>query len=482
MRFTRLGATWLLVWLVSGALPGAAAAQAPPTTDAGWPQNVFFGEVPPGGGGAPVLVFVHGLNGIAQDWWTPPNDMYALAFNAGYRTAFVSLSPDLTRNNAGIIPNAAQIRNALMQIVIHFNAPYIYLVAHSKGGIDAQAAMLDPAFSFYVRAVFTIATPHQGSELADWASSMGAPGLTPAVSALRTDRMALFRSVADPLSAAAGVPYFTIAASTFAFPFDPMMMFAGQVVSFLTGGAPNDGVATVPRSRLSPLYAFDLGSLPVHHFAAMMGSLAFPRINAQIQALEGRKADFRKIATGGFSFDESGNPLPGDKQNSFPWSTQWFKGKLYVGTGRAFLCVVAATSDAAGGTPSYPPQIPDVECTPDPKDLPLAAEIWRYTPELHAWERVYQSPQDVPIEFDADGNPTRFTARDIAYRGMAVFKENGTGIERLYIGGISASSLFDTLPGLQRSRYQAFPRTQDAVDRGRHQLERRAADAWHIFR
>ena len=62
-------------------------------------DNIFYGTVPPGGADAPVLVFVHGLSGLAQDWWTDQtyvgvNQMYAKAYNAGYRTAFVNLNVD----------------------------------------------------------------------------------------------------------------------------------------------------------------------------------------------------------------------------------------------------------------------------------------------------------------------------------------------------------------------------------------------------
>jgi hypothetical protein len=446
-------------------LPGPAAALAPPTPDPRSPQqHIFYGEVPPGGSEAPVLVFVHGVNGLASDWWAPPNDMYRLAFRAGYRTAFVSLSPDNTRNNAGILPNAAVFKGALRTILARLGARPVYVIAHSKGGVDVQAALLDSNTAKMVRAVFTVGSPHQGTELADWAFGPGqgpAAGLgllTPAIAALQTSWMASLRQLADPLATALGIPYFTVAGSSYTTPPNPLTSQTGPVLASLTQGQPSDGIVTVARSRLPPIYAVDLGTLPANHFALALGSLVFPRINAQIRALDGSR-DFERIATRGFSFDGKGNPLPGDRQNSLPWSTQWFKGKLYVGTGRAFSCVTTATSDAALGRHDYPPVIPDTECTPDPMDLPLAAEIWRFTPETGIWERVYQSPQDVPIEFAPDGTPTKFTARDIAFRGMAVFKENGPGCrERLYVGGISASSLFDTLPPYSSGRRFPGPR------------------------
>jgi hypothetical protein len=457
-----LNALALLVCLAVAhlAMPYLAEAQALPAPDSTSPyQNVFYGQTPAGPSG-PVLVFVHGVNGVASDWWVPPNDMYALAFSAGYRTAFISLKPDNTRNNDGIVANATVLRTVMPAIIAHFNVSSVYLVAHSKGGVDAQAAMLEPTFSQYVKAVFTIASPHQGTELADWAFSSGqsmAAGLgllTPAVAALQTATMAQLRALADPTSMASGIPYYTISGSSYSSPPNALTSATGPILSTLTGQA-NDGVVTVPRSKLPASYSFDLGTIPANHFAMAVGSVVFPRINAQIRSLEGAQG-FRLIATDGFAADGNGNPLPGDRMNSYAWSMRWFKGQLYVGTGRAFLCVGTATNDAAVGAHDYPPA--GQGCTPDPKDLPLRAEIWRYTPETGAWKRVYQSPQDVPIEFDDNGKPTKFTARDIAFRGMELFEENdAAGTERLYVGGVSASSLFDQLPGYADPAVRRFP-------------------------
>jgi hypothetical protein len=113
----------------------------------------------------------------------------------------------------------------------------------------------------------------------------------------------------------------------------------------------------------------------------------------------------------------------------------WWRHKLYVGTGRSTYCVQQATLEYfrpdLGG---YPPAEDDVECTPDPHDLPLQAEIWRWTPKTDTWEMVYRSPNDVPI---AGTNPVKFTARDIGYRGMVVFQESD-GTEALYVAGVSS--------------------------------------------
>jgi len=85
----------------------------------------------------------------------------------------------------------------------------------------------------------------------------------------------------------------------------------------------------------------------------------------------------------------------------------------------------------------YPPRVdPDVRCTESPLDLPLQAEIWCYTPETNIWERVYQSPKDVPVV----GHPGKTVARDIGYRGMMVYKERD-GTEALYVSGVSARTI-----------------------------------------
>jgi hypothetical protein len=120
------------------------------------------------------------------------------------------------------------------------------------------------------------------------------------------------------------------------------------------------------------------------------------------------------------------------RQNSHAWSMAWWNGKLYVGTGRATFCVQQATLEFFYPDKNYyPPKDDAVVCTKDPHNLPLQAEIWRWSPDTNLWERIYQSPNDVPIQ-----GTTTSTARDIGFRGMAVFKE-ASGTEALYVSGDS---------------------------------------------
>lgn len=140
-------------------------------------------------------------------------------------------------------------------------------------------------------------------------------------------------------------------------------------------------------------------------------------------------ADFALAAPQGF----------GDRQNSIPWSMQWWRGKLYVGTARSYLCTTFwAFRRSFGPLFPYPPDDPDVECTTDPADLPLQAEIWRWTPTTNTWERVYQSP----LELDNPRRPGKKLPYDVAFRGMAVYREPD-GTEALYVTGVSPRFLWD---------------------------------------
>ncbi len=142
--------------------------------------------------------------------------------------------------------------------------------------------------------------------------------------------------------------------------------------------------------------------------------------------------DFQPAALQGF----------GDRQNGWAWSMLWWNGHLYVGNNHSFHCAeTAAINRFFPSLTPYPPNDPDIECTPDPANLDLRAEIWRWTPETNAWERVYQSPNDIAIP----DHPGKFVARDIGYRGMNTFTDPD-GTEALYVAGVSSQFLWPTVP------------------------------------
>jgi hypothetical protein len=142
------------------------------------------------------------------------------------------------------------------------------------------------------------------------------------------------------------------------------------------------------------------------------------------------REEFNEVAPQGF----------GDRHNSVAWSMAWWNDQLFVGTSRAYACTQAAVKQAYNDFLPinffYPPSDPDVECTPTPQDLPLQAEIWRWTPATNSWDRVYQSPNDIEIILP-DVPPGKFTSPDLGFREMQVFTEQD-GTTSLYVAGATS--------------------------------------------
>jgi hypothetical protein len=148
----------------------------------------------------------------------------------------------------------------------------------------------------------------------------------------------------------------------------------------------------------------------------------------------------------------------GDPRNGYAWAMARFRGRVYVGTGRQIVCVENQTVDfflrISERYVTNP--LPGATCPPDPYDMDLRAEIWEYSPRKGTWRRVYKSPADVPNP----RAPGKLVARDIAFRGMTVFRD-ARGRKRLYVAGVTAD---EYLPELKR-KYP--PRILSSHD-GRH--------------
>jgi hypothetical protein len=145
----------------------------------------------------------------------------------------------------------------------------------------------------------------------------------------------------------------------------------------------------------------------------------------------------------------------GDRENSYSWSMAWFKGKLYVGTGRNVVCVESAVSQFYFQSEQFYTENPflNVHCAPDPYDLDLRAEIWEYTPQTGRWRRVFRSPADIP-------NPRargKFLARDIAFRGMTVMRDR-RGRKALFVSGVTSN---EYVPEIARRHPPRLLRTFD---------------------
>ncbi|WP_300462911.1 alpha/beta hydrolase [Desulfobacula sp.] len=446
-------AVYMSLLLFTVVMTGTVGAVPNPTQDSTYP-NVFYGSIPAQshlpadvGLNAPVLAFIHGVSGTAMSWWVN-NNMYQKAYDGGFRTVFISLNPDNTPNQESIASNAAMLQTLLPHIATHYGVQEMYVIGHSKGGVDIQGAMLDPGIADLVRAVFTISSPHQGTELADWAYDNPVISeplnlLNPAVKDLQTENMAAFRSKVDPILNNYGIPFYTISGTVYEG--HPITEITGKILKALVPGVikskSNDGFVTVSRTWLPDTYASELDAIPFNHFHTDSGGTTFQQIQGRIRGLEFAFKEFDRVASAGFS------DFGGDSHNSWIWSAKWFNGALYVGTGREIECTSLLVSDVNTGTSWYTLKVLGGSC-PDINTYlnSLQAEIWRYTPSDGEWRRVYKSPNLSISNTDPQGNLISYnTARDIGYRGMAVFEEEN-GETALYIGGVTSGAVFDPYP------------------------------------
>ncbi|MGD1842758.1 MAG: T9SS type A sorting domain-containing protein [Thermonemataceae bacterium] len=127
--------------------------------------TIYYGAVPSNAGTKPVLVFIHGYTSNASTWWDG-NDMYDQAFSDGYRTAFVSVHPDKS-----MWTNGELFASMLTTITNYYGVNRVVVVAHSKGGIDTDAALIHYGGYSKVERTITLGSPHFGTQLADLAQS-----------------------------------------------------------------------------------------------------------------------------------------------------------------------------------------------------------------------------------------------------------------------------------------------------------------------
>ena len=458
---------------------GNPPCSAPPVTVDSVLPNLFYGATPlttatptPGPCASttecptPVLVFVHGLAGSYADWLEsnncPPsptvcgpngvgagtgNDMYDYAYQAGFRTAFMSLSANNSNNGATIQANAAMLETIFQPILNHFGASKVYFICHSKGGLDLQAALATPQWIGIASAVFTLGTPNQGDALANWLflTPNGQSLLnliptlnTPGVQALEIQNVQQFRAQWDPIFTGAQIPFYTVAGDICTEPHPSTTCnntVTGPILQSLTGGTsspPNDELVTAPETYLPTTYAMDMGVELVNHYQLRLGDNSFSMIYSRVMALENQQngqPGLARIATNGF----------GDQANTEAWSMAWFNGQLYVGTGREVYCVTSADAAILAGLPGlYPPAIGT--CAADYHHLPLQAEIWQYTPATNTWLRVFQSPNSLTTTDNTGA--TVATAREMGIRSLTVVAEPG-GVTALYAGTVTSGELFE---------------------------------------
>lgn len=186
--------------------PPAGCPQPGQETGCWVTDQIWYGQTPAGISTKPVLLFVHGLTGVAQDWWTnssaptDPNDMYLYAYSAGYRTAFVTLQQGGGRgNDQSMFVNGPILAQQIQQVAQHFGVSTVDLVTHSKGGVDAQTAIVWDGAGPLVNQVFMLSSPNYGSPLANLECPTPVPNPITAICTMTPGYMRAYRQLTDPL-------------------------------------------------------------------------------------------------------------------------------------------------------------------------------------------------------------------------------------------------------------------------------------------
>jgi pimeloyl-ACP methyl ester carboxylesterase/methionine-rich copper-binding protein CopC len=189
--------------------PQAVMAAAPaPTLHNDNPSGNFgdwyTGAIPPNVDyNKPVILFVQGLHSDYTTWYNS-DGFYDAAYNAGYRTAFVQLKDADGGDGGSMWTNGPVLANVINKVRNYYGVNKINIIAHSKGGIDTQTALVHYGAYPYVNVVHQLSTPNLGSELADLAYSDWTWWLAAlmgqqddAVYSLQTSYMDYFRSITD---------------------------------------------------------------------------------------------------------------------------------------------------------------------------------------------------------------------------------------------------------------------------------------------
>ncbi|PFT87460.1 hypothetical protein COK81_20280 [Bacillus thuringiensis] len=223
------------------------------------PGEWFLGATPPNYDGTkPPIVFVQGRNGKANNWfgetvYSGMNTMYEMAYNAGYRTAFVQLFDADGKGSHSIEENGFLLAGMLEAIYAKFQRQKVTIVAHSKGGLDTQAALVLFGASRYVGNVITLSSPHYGSQLADVCYSWWGKALASMLNErdagtydLQTAQMKMLREKIDNSPNRQDNIYYTLAGTGWG-P-KPSMLYVGGL--YLYRYDQNDGLVTVKNAQL----------------------------------------------------------------------------------------------------------------------------------------------------------------------------------------------------------------------------------------
>lgn len=246
----------------------------------------------------PAILFVHGLNSSASVWYEN-NDMYEKFHSNGFQTAFINLY-DITGTSQSMWDNGRLLSDKIKEISKHFGKKLI-IVAHSKGGVDTQTAIVHYDAAPYVQRVITLGSPHHGSQLADLAYSSWAGWLaeligsqSPGTASVQTSYMKSFRSQTDGLSASKAVPFYTLAGNNWSS--GSTSHFFGGL--YLSTFGDNDGVVTVQNSYLPHARMISVGSW--NHSTVRTGSHVYSLLSPYLQQKEPAQ-----LSSASFSYDQN---------------------------------------------------------------------------------------------------------------------------------------------------------------------------------
>ncbi|HWI64451.1 MAG TPA: hypothetical protein VNT75_21685, partial [Symbiobacteriaceae bacterium] len=231
-----------------GAAPGEFTVMGGTSGAQGMVGDIYYGAIPPNVDYTkPVLVFVHGYNSSAHTWWQETayhgvNDMYTYAYNNGYRTAFVNLGPD-----RDMWYNGSLLNTKLDTIRSYYGVSKVTIVAHSKGGVDSNAASVHYGAASKISRIITLGSPHKGTPLSDMAYSSWTWWLAAIFGAtndatyvLQTGYMNYYRSITPTDT----IPYYTFSGYKCG-PINSAMWYGCMAIS-----GEDDGVVPVWSTRI----------------------------------------------------------------------------------------------------------------------------------------------------------------------------------------------------------------------------------------
>ena len=259
------------------------------------PGTIVVGDVPPNSGNKPVLVFIHGYTGNADTWFGDNNDMYTKAYNDGYRTAFTVVYPDRS-----MWANGDMFSQQLTAICNYFGVNKVVVVAHSKGGIDTDAAIVHYGAGNRVDRVITLGSPHFGTPLANLAQSGWVWWLSAifgqrneATYVMQTGYMDYFRSVTDNQSTNR-VSFRTLGSGSYY-----GSLWTSGVYLSANGGAwwngGNDGVVNYRDSRRPN--STTLSKVSYNHYDLAIGSNVWGRVKGQLPSSLSREMAVPDVAS-----------------------------------------------------------------------------------------------------------------------------------------------------------------------------------------